>query len=335
MKKILLSVLIVGMANLVLAQDIRFSQYYTAPQLYNPALTGYFNGDVRAHAIYKSQWEAPFNAYRTIGGGADFAILKNKLRGSGFGVGVNFYSDQAGDLDFNTNQMMLSLGYTQKLSELFPNNLSVGFQMTGANRSINMSKAIFESDLVGTGSDVVDVDNYWYFSMGVGMLWYAQPTSGVNFYLGGSVFNLLKPNQSFFISGNDELHLRYVGQAGLDFEVNSRMDMMVSAMYQKQGPSQEFIMGAMGRYDFSDVGSDGFRLGIGVWYRVQDAIIPVVRMEYSDFVLTFNYDVNTSTLTKATRGNGGPELSLTYTGFWNKDRKKAANKLNTLGCPIL
>lgn len=332
---VLVALLIAGsISSLVSAQDIRFSQYFSAPHLYNPAFTGYFKGDVRASANYKSQWVAPFNAYRTIGAGADFAILKQRFKGSGFGVGAHFFSDQAGDLAFNTNQMLLSLGYTQKLGSNFPNNLSAGFQMTGANRSIDMSKAIYES---GSGvGDVVGIDNYWYFSMGLGLLWYAEPADNINFYIGGSAFNLLRPEQSFYTDGRDALYVRYVGQMGLNFAVNDHLDFNASTMYQRQGPFQEFMIGFLGRYDFTPNSSkNDFKLGVGLWYRMQDAIIPVLRAEYSDFVLTFNYDINTSTLTRATRANGGPELSLTYTGFWNEQRRKDANKKNYWGCPTL
>lgn len=335
MRSIVLAALLIVCAfgNFVHAQDIRFSQYFSAPHLYNPAFTGYFKGDVRATAIYKSQWISPFNAYRTIGGGADFSILKQRFKGSGFGVGLHFFSDQAGDLDFSTNQMLLSLGYTQKLGSNFPNNLSAGFQMTGANRSINMANAIFENPSTG---DLVGVDNYWYFSLGLGVLWYAEPADNVNFYVGGSAFNLLRPEQSFYTDGRDALFVRYVGQMGLNFEVNDNLDFNASTMYQKQGPFQEFMIGFLGRYDFTPNSSkNDFKLGMGLWYRMQDAIIPVIRAEYSDFILTFNYDINTSTLTRATRTNGGPELSLTYTGFWNADRKKNANKKNYWGCPTL
>ncbi len=325
--------IISALGNYVQAQDIRFSQYFSAPHLYNPAFTGYFKGDVRASAIYKSQWISPFNAYRTIGGGADFSILKQRFKGSGFGVGVHFFSDQAGDLDFSTNQMLLSLGYTQKLGTNFSNNLSAGFQMTGANRSINMSNAVFENQLNG---DIVGVDNYWYFSLGLGLLWYAEPADNVNFYVGGSAFNLLRPQQSFYTDGRDALYVRYVGQMGLNFEVNDYLDFNASTMYQRQGPFQEFMIGFLGRYDFTPNNSKSdFKLGMGLWYRMQDAIIPVIRAEYSDFILTFNYDINTSSLTRATRANGGPELSLTYTGFWNADRRKNAEKKNYWGCPTL
>jgi len=320
--------------NILNAQDIRFSQYYTTPQLYNPAFTGYFKGDVRAMAIYKSQWTQPFNAYRTIGAGADFSVMREKLKGSGFGVGVHFFSDQAGDLNFNTNQLLLSLAYRQKLGLNMPNYLAAGFQMLGANRSIDMTKAIYDGQTGGT--DIVGVDNYWYFSLGLGLLWYAEPADKVNFYVGGSAFNLLRPNQTFYTDGRDALYVRYVGQLGLNFDVNDKLSFNTSTVYQRQGPFQEFMIGTMGTYDFASYNTkQEFKLGIGLWYRLQDALIPVVRAEYQDFVLTFNYDINLSTLTRASRANGGPEISLVYTGFWNADRRKAANKKNYWGCPTL
>lgn len=330
-KGILLVLITLFVSVNLFSQDIRFSQYYSTPLLYNPAFTGYFNGDVRASAIYKSQWQTPFNAYRTIGGGADFSIAKQKFKGSGFGVGVHFFSDQAGDLNLNTNQLLLSLAYTQKLGQNMPNYLSAGFQMTGGNKSINFSNAIYETP----GADIIGVDNYWYYSMGLGILWYAEPADKVNFYLGGSAFNLLKPNQSFYTDGRDALYVRYVGQAGLNFSVNNNIDFNTSTLYQRQGPFQEFMIGFLGRYDFSPSSNQNFKIGAGLWYRIQDALIPVVRVEYEDFNLTFNYDVNLSTLTRASRTNGGPEISLIYTGFWNVDRKKAANKKSNLGCPVL
>lgn len=336
MFKVCLLLSSIFIVTLVQAQDIRFSQYYTANSQYNPAFTGYFKGDVRAMAIYKSQWIAPFNAYRTIGGGAEFSILKQKLRGSGLGVGVHFFSDQAGDLDFSTNQLQLSVGYTQRLGNYFPNSLSAGFQMLGSNRSINMANAIYENQLNGqNGGDIIGVDNYWFFSLGLGMLWYAEPLDDVSFYVGGSAFNLLRPNQSFYTDARDALYVRYVGQMGINFKVNEKLDFNASTMYQKQGPFQEFMLGFLGRYDLSPNSKTNFKIGAGVWYRMQDALIPTVRVEYSDFSLIFNYDVNLSTLTRATRANGGPEISLTYTGFWNESRRKDAEKKLTMGCPVL
>ena len=52
-----IAVLILTMSVLsTAAQDIHFSQYYSAPLTINPALTGGFAGDYRAGVNYRTQW---------------------------------------------------------------------------------------------------------------------------------------------------------------------------------------------------------------------------------------------------------------------------------------
>lgn len=53
-------------ASYVHAQDIHFSQYYSAPLTINPALTGGFAGDYRAGVNYRSQWVSVTVPYRTF-----------------------------------------------------------------------------------------------------------------------------------------------------------------------------------------------------------------------------------------------------------------------------
>ncbi len=40
------------------AQDPRFSQFFSAPQLLNPALTGVFDGEYRVNINYRNQWNS-------------------------------------------------------------------------------------------------------------------------------------------------------------------------------------------------------------------------------------------------------------------------------------
>lgn len=316
------------------AQDITFSQYYSAPQLYNPAFTGYMHGDVRATAIYKSQWENPFDAYRTIGGGVDLGISRIKLKGSGFGMGLHVFSDKAGDLDFNTNQIHLSAGYSQRLGDFKPNVLSAGFQLLIANRSLDMGKAKFDPDQGGQ-TDFVGINNYWYASMGLGLLWFLEPRDRINFYIGVSAFNLLRPDQSFYTDGRDRLMARYVAQGGLQFEPNEKWILNPSMLYQRQGPFQEISLGAFLLYKFSDTRFNRIHAGGGLWHRIGDAVVPALRAEYNDFNFIFSYNVNISSLARVNRASGGPEVSLTYNGWWSKDRKKLMNLRNDCKCPFL
>src|SRR5688572_20946835 len=57
--------------------DPHFTQNYTYPMYINPALTGSSDGEYRVSAIYRSQWGAIGNPYRTVGLSFDTRTNKN------------------------------------------------------------------------------------------------------------------------------------------------------------------------------------------------------------------------------------------------------------------
>ena len=60
------------------AQDPHFSQFFASPLTLNPALTGKFDGTLRAAGNYRNQWPAFNNVYTTSTLSVDFSIL-NKI----------------------------------------------------------------------------------------------------------------------------------------------------------------------------------------------------------------------------------------------------------------
>jgi len=66
---------------------------------------------------------------------------------------------------------------------------------------------------------------------------------------------------------------------------------------------------------------------LGSWYRVKDAIIPYVGLEFGDFRIGMTYDVNVSSLKPGSNLRGGSEFSLIYI---KKPVDPNARKLN---CP--
>ena len=80
------------------AQDIHFSQFNVAPMVYNPALAGGFDGDIRFIGNQRTQWRSVTAPYSTIGVSADFNHKNQPLMGSAFSI----YQDRAGDSKLNT-----------------------------------------------------------------------------------------------------------------------------------------------------------------------------------------------------------------------------------------
>jgi hypothetical protein len=63
--------------------------------------------------------------------------------------------------------------------------------------------------------------------------------------------------------------------------------------------------------------------------RLNDALIPVVKIDYSPFSVSFSYDVNISKLKTSSYGRGGFELALSYIGFTHRDN----SYVNDVLCP--
>jgi len=313
------------------AQDVHFSQYYAMPVFFNPAFTGFYDGDVRVAADFRMQWESfgeGFgNAFRTGAFVTDFGLLKSQTTGSVLGVGITFLNDQAGDLKLMTNQIGLALNYAQALGRERTNYLAAGFHGTFNQRSIDLTEAVFPDQFE---SDIAD--NHTYFNFSAGLLWFFQPTSTVNMYFGGAVHNIIKPNVSFFEDADEELDRRISAQFGSQFTVSDNISLVPSILFQKQGPSSEFVLGSFFKYRFGGYGvSDDLSLQLGAFYRFSDAIIPVVRMDVRDLSIIVSYDVNISKLSAASKGEGGAEISLSWTGLiWS-----TRSKTQPIRCPIL
>jgi hypothetical protein len=68
----------------------------------------------------------------------------------------------------------------------------------------------------------------------------------------------------------------------------------------------------------------------GVFLRWNDALIPVIKVDYTGFSFAFSYDVNISKLKPASLSRGGFEFSVSYIGF---SKKLDRATLNSVLCP--
>jgi type IX secretion system PorP/SprF family membrane protein len=277
---------------------------------------------------YEGFGEGFGNAYRTTAAAVDFGLLRAKTNGSTLGVGATFVNDKAGDLGLATNSAGIALSYVQALGQDRANYISAGFHGTFNQRSIDFTNAIFpdveETNFLGS---------YKYFNLSAGLLWFFQPSDEINFYLGAAIHNIFTPNVSFDATAREELDRRITAQLGSSFDLSKRISLVPSVIFQKQGASQELVLGSFFKYRFGSgiQPSDEINFQLGVFYRFADAVIPVARMDYKSVSFIFSYDVNISKLTPASNLNGGPEVSLVYQGWLFSQPSK--NK--KLRCPVL
>lgn len=325
-------------------QDIHFSQFYATPLINNPAFTGYFSEDYRLSGTFRTQWEGfggGFgNAFRSTIGSGELSLLKNKKAGSAIGLGMVVVNDKAGDLGLTTNQVNLSLSYIQSLDASGNNFISVGFMGGYSRRGIDMSKAEF-GDSYNSATNEFDfnsiedfgniVSKSGYGNLSLGLLWFSTPSDRINLYAGFGMNNLLKPNVSFFKGTETSLFYRYSGQFGASIKAGKKVDVIPSLLYQKQGPSQEIVFGSFVKYHLGMDDKENSSIQFGAWYRFGDAVIPAFRYDKKALSMIFSYDLNVSSLTKASKINGGPELTLIYGGKIFEEKKGKSS----MKCPVL
>src|ERR1035437_1812077 len=111
------------LTNLLMGQDIHFSQYFNSPLNVNPAQTGNFEGDWRAVVNYRDQWSALNLPYRTTMASFDQQLSLNHEHLS---VGGYLVNDRSGNPVLKTNKVFISGAYYKTISNHY---LSVGLQI--------------------------------------------------------------------------------------------------------------------------------------------------------------------------------------------------------------
>ena len=321
----------------VQGQDPAFSQFFASPLTLNPALTGKFNGQIRVAGNYRNQWPSVNNAFITSTISVDGNILRDKLPSvDNWGIGIMAMADKTANGILNSNYIALSTAYSKSLDEDGTQQLSLGFQATYANKTLDGLKLRFQ--------DGIQLDGTWiasptetinqkrvtanYIDMNIGALYNASFTGSDNIYLGASLYHINQPKESFL--GMDDIYLptRFTVHAGGYFPVgNSASGIFISGLYGSQATANEYVLGGAWQVNVSDdEQGKPTNFYLGSWVRfsnVTDAYIPYVGLDYGSFSLGMTYDVNISKFKTASQGMGGFEISLIYIGTSSDNRNRA------------
>lgn len=175
----------------------------------------------------------------------------------------------------------------------------------------------FNPNLAG---EVILDPKFYFMDLSAGALWFSVFDENNNFYFGGAFSHLNRANQSFQ-NANIPLYSKFTFHAGGEFLTGQRFGLVPGVVTFFQGPSWQvnfgnsfkFLLGSSRRYN------QAFQ--IGAWARManklssgklMDALILSTRFDYEQFTIGFSYDINTSSLSTASNGNGAFEFSIVY-----------------------
>ena len=321
--KRLLYIILIFIAVGAKGQDPRFSQFHLQPLYLNPAMTGFFDGDVRFSAIYRNQWFTLGSTqgntkYETEGGAVDGCIKVGKPRDNYdrredyIGVGGAFIRDVAGDQSFTSTDGFINLAYSKSFGYKVKHSIAIGLQGEVMATQFRNGGATFPDGIVeNIGKNNIKID------VTAGIRYHVIFQKRVNMYVGFAYSHITSPTSNFFDVGDDKLHAKYIAHGAAVIAVRDKINLVPAVMFLSQGPSFEANIGASAQYIFGNVYDSKNTISFGMMARFArpegpEAIIPNVRLEYYNFTVGVAYDVNVSALTAGTHSVGAIEVGLVY-----------------------
>lgn len=311
------------------AQDLHFSQFFNSPLTTNPANTGFIpDADYRIGANYRNQWSTVMTVpYKTTSIFGDAQLFRDKLENGWLGVGGVLLSDVAGSGSLRSTKIYGSIAYHQQLGN--SSLLSAGFNVGWANKRIDQSKLKFPDQFDGKFFDnpvtAVSLTNtsVSYMDVQAGMNYAYFPREDIYINAGYSIHHVNRPKETFFNDNTNagRISMRHIGFLNAILKVNDRVIINPNAYFTTQAKANELVFGLNGNYNLSEYGEK--QLVAGLYYRLGDAIAPMVGFELNNTKFTFSYDATMSSLNQFNNYRGAFEFSVIKKGFYpqNQDRQ--------------
>ncbi len=318
---------------LATGQDIHFTQFYEAPMLRNPALTGIFEGDYRVSVLYRNQWSSISKPFQTalLHAEARMPVRTGGDKADFISGGIAAWYDKAGSVGLNNTSVYGTVAYNKSLSAESRSFLTFGFTAGYLQRSFDAGASTWSNQWNGAAYDparatgeALTNNRMNAFDLGAGIS-YAGAVDGTGegedvttYYFGAGAYHLTEPKQSFMSTDEEsKLARKYTAQAGVAFQLSELVRVQLHSNFALQGPAYEVVAGGLIGWKRPGPRSAP-PLGIlgGVFYRYRDAVVPVVKVQWKALAIGASYDVNLSGLKAASNSLGGLELSITHTGLF-------------------
>lgn len=281
---------------------------------YSPALTGAFEGDVRAMGLMRSQWTSVPVAYQSLAAGADRVLWRKGAQA--LSGGLLLQGDRAGDAGLSWVQLGLSVSTSQQVGER--QYVAVGFSGSMVQRQFDISRLKFSNQWTGDAFDPAlpsresfDQTSGLQPSLSAGLSW---RTHSANYRssaeIGLGAFHLNRPAMGFRDGASAlRLPVRWALSTQLTQAVSESTDLVLAGGLWQMGTARERLVGGGARLWLRPQEA---ALRFTVSMRLGDAIIPAFQYEFSDWTIGVSYDWNTSDFDVATRGRGGLEVAVVY-----------------------
>ncbi|MGB0166613.1 MAG: PorP/SprF family type IX secretion system membrane protein [Luteibaculum sp.] len=310
----ILTLFFVFLATMAWSQDLHFTHYNKNPLYINPALAGKFAGKYKMMLISRDQWSTVSVPYKSFGAMVEASSLAGK---SPLGTALSLYRDVAGDSRFTTTKVDIGASYTVPINYNRSSVITFGLQGGLHHYGLDYSKLQFDNQYTeesGFNPGLPARENFNQTavlspaaSAGVAFLKQAGRYTVV---AGVGAYNLLQGDLGFTRQGVDDVQQQIRLNYYLSVEyLMGKVVLVPSFLRTQSSVLHETIIGMEARYQPQDRSPE---FSLGTMYRFQDALALTVGINYSPWEIGFSYDINTSTLYRASRGYGAIEVFLSY-----------------------
>lgn len=301
------------------AQDLHYSQFWMNPISINPAAAGFFEGDLRVGTYVRTQWLSVTVPYQTEGLYFDFPFFKRTVQQDILGMGAVLNMDRAGDTKYGTLDGSVSFSYSKAVNKKNNHFISLGVSGGMVQKQLKRGEIRTDDQYVGGKYDPNIIsqesfpsESFLYPDIGAGLQWYYRPTGDLDFMCGFAAAHVNRPRQSLLKDKNIFLPVKYTANFQMHIPVGDFF-LQPALYYSRQNLYNELMSGVLVSYSFH-FDRKGFinSLVCGLDYRVGDAIYFVAGGKWRSFSIQITYDFNISSLSKASGGRGGTEVSMAY-----------------------
>lgn len=302
------------------AQDLHNSDYRFNPLYFNPALTGGFEGTIRAGSVHRDQFRTFIGqAYQSTSLWVDSPISYVINENSWLGVGANFYRDIAGDLGLGHNGVLGSAALHISLDKKYRKVLAFGGQIGYLQKKINQSTNARFQDQILTNSTSQDFDRLDQFQsntldFSLGMNWtqtlnkYQKYSLGLSLHHFNGIFEsiaeapLLENRINVYGNWTSRINKRFTLESLINasvFKEYSIVQVQMHTLYQLKKKGDKFLTSGL-----------GLRFG--------DAIQLMGGMIIKNWHISLAYDLTVSSAWSYTKTAGAFEIGVRRTFILNK-----------------
>ena len=304
------------------SQDLHYSQFYNAPLVVNPALTGVFNGDQRVTFSFRDQGRSLPTPYLTFTAGYDQKIYPKKSDKAFWGIGGFFNYDKQGDSQLQLVNLNLAGSFSRIINK--KNIITIGAMIGYANRGFDPEALTWDTqwdtntnqfnETLGSGENF-SFESFNFIETGLGLNYRWQKTDRTKFDIGVGGFHLTKPQSRFNDSVDQVLPMRFSMYAIHSRELSQKLDLELDAMYQLQDKYRELLMGAYLNFYLNEERGKNRQFRVGSGYRITaDVVFIKAGIQINELFVSASYDLDLSEDAKIHPGGSGfgPELHLRY-----------------------